>query len=277
MSPFHFPFYDHYDRHVDPLYGKEGNPWRGLKWLTGLNVAVFILWHVKDASSDDERDEHADFMQRHFTSSLSNLREGRVWTLITPAFSHQTLGHLASNMFALWLFGFNTYRVLNVAPVTGGPGFLMLYLLGGLGASAAQLGFQLLEGHTGEVLTSKEERALRFADPWTVQKRLEHADIPGLGASGSVMAITMVSACLFPWDRVMAVYFMSLPLPVAAAIYAVSDVMGLTQTVVGGVAHAAHLGGALVGFMYIRRIWRGPLPISRWFKGELPRPHSHYY
>lgn len=289
VSPLSYVgFYSHVNRHVEPLYGKEGNPWLGLVLLTGVNVAIFVLWNSVNPEDVEAFDKHQDFMQKHFIGNLTNLKEGRIWTLVTPSFSHQEPGHLGSNMFAMWLFGFNAYRVLNVAPLTGGPGFLALYLVGGIGAQVAQLGFQYLNGQTGPPLSSKEQRAISAylkslqrasREPVTIEdlprpmrKRLATADVSGLGASGSVMAITLASSCMFPWDRVIA-FGRQLPLPVAAGIYVFSDAIGLTQTQVGGgIGHAAHLGGALVGLTYIRLIWRGrgPLPISRWIRGANP-------
>lgn len=291
VSPLSYVgFYSHVNRHVEPLYGKEGNPWLGLVLLTGVNVAIFVLWNsVSPEDGVEAFDKHQDFMQKHFIGNLTNLKEGRIWTLITPSFSHQEIGHLGSNMFAMWLFGFNAYRVLNVAPLTGGPGFLALYLVGGIGAQVAQLGFQYLNGQTGPPLTSKEQRAISsylkslqgnpLRGPVTIEdlprsmrERLSTADVSGLGASGSVMAITLASSCMFPWDRVIA-FGRQLPLPIAAGIYVFSDAVGLTQTQVGGgIGHAAHLGGALVGLSYIRLIWRGrgPLPISKWIRGANP-------
>lgn len=292
MSPLSYTgMYAHVDRHVDPLYGKEGNPWLGLVLLTGVNVAIFLLWNSVDEKSDPEAfDRHQDFMNRHFVGNLTNLKEGRIWTLVTPSFSHQEIGHIGSNMFAMWLFGFNAYRVLNIAPLTGNPGFLALYLIGGVGAQIAQLGFQYLSGQTGAPLTSKEQRAISTyltriqgsnpqrpvtAEdlPRAMQERIKTADVSGLGASGSVMAITLASACMFPWDRVIA-FGRQMPLPLAAAIYVASDAVGLTQSQVGGggIGHAAHLGGALVGITYIAMIWRGrgPLPILRWMRGAQP-------
>jgi len=44
-------------------------------------------------------------MRKHFLSSITNLREGRIWTLVTPCFSQRDLGHFALNMFVLYSFG----------------------------------------------------------------------------------------------------------------------------------------------------------------------------
>jgi len=153
-------------------------------------------------------------------------------------------------MFAMWLFGFYTYRVIGTAAFYG------LYVAGGLACSATHVMHNLVTGKTQPPLTKQErERLELFASeygphaidqlPPAITQRLAKADKPSLGASGSVMAISAVAAALFPLDQIRYrnIY---LPLPVAAGIFILSDLSGLfsegTPT-----DHAGHLGGLLMG------------------------------
>ena len=73
-------------------------PTRTLYGLMGVNVAVYVLWHVLPASM-------MPFMSAHFTVSAGRLSQGWVWTLLTSAFSHYDATHLLFNGIALWVFG----------------------------------------------------------------------------------------------------------------------------------------------------------------------------
>ena len=71
--------------------------WDGDKVLYGLiaaNCAGFFLWQ-----------SHPNLMARHATVSVSSVREGRLYTLLTSAFSHASLNHLVANMFTFYFFG----------------------------------------------------------------------------------------------------------------------------------------------------------------------------
>ena len=74
-------------------YQRPSDPQRVIWGLIGLNVAGFMAWRV------DPR-----FMSRQATVSYSALAEGRVWTLVTAAFSHYDPWHLAANMFTFYFF-----------------------------------------------------------------------------------------------------------------------------------------------------------------------------
>ena len=168
------------------------------------------------------------------------------------------LGHFGGNMFAMWLFGFYTYRVIGTAAFYG------LYLVGGVACSATHVLHNLWTGKTQPPLTKSERESLElFASeygphaidrlPPAMTERLAKADKPSLGASGSVMAITAVAAALFPLDQ-MRYRNMYLPLPVAAGIFVLSDLSGLLSEG-SPTDHAGHLGGLLMGATYVTTAW----------------------
>ncbi|XP_048499930.1 RHOMBOID-like protein 12, mitochondrial [Beta vulgaris subsp. vulgaris] len=74
-----------------------------------------------------------DFMLKNFTISMDNLQCGRIHTILTCAFSHLSMGHLASDMINLFCFGSSIGRVF-------GPEFLLkLYVSGAIGGSVCYM------------------------------------------------------------------------------------------------------------------------------------------
>ena len=182
--------------------------WDRILWiLIALNVGVFILWHQVGTTRGGLR-----FMMDHFLVSGSNVTSGRIWTLLTSCFSHRDATHLLVNMLVLWVFGRDILGII-------GPGrFIRLYVIGGILASI---------GHVGIGLMSLDAA-------------------PALGASGSVMAIAVVFAALFPRRTLLLNFFIPVPAALAVAGYIALDVFGAFQGGTG-IAHGAHLGGAAYG------------------------------
>jgi membrane associated rhomboid family serine protease len=161
------------------------------------------------------------------------------WQLITYQFMHADFWHLFFNMFfGLWMFG------MEIEHMWGSKKFLFFYILCGFFAGISQLliapllnpGSQyILHPLTGEVV----------------------GGIPTVGASGAVYGVLLAFGMLFP-DRYIFLYFL---IPVKAK-YFVAGLIFLGMMSVGGqgpVAHLAHLGGALAGYIYILYD-RGKLP-----------------
>jgi membrane associated rhomboid family serine protease len=154
-------------------------------------------------------------MRDHFLVSFESVANLRVWTLITSAFSHHDPWHLLFNMLALYVFG------RDVGLALGWKTLLNLYLVGGVVASAGHVLYSIATG-----------------DP-----------SPALGASGAVMAISVMYAALFPNRTLLLQFFIPVPAAVAVGMYIVLDVFGMVGGG-GGVAHAAHLGGAAYGLAW---------------------------
>ncbi len=192
-------------------------------------------------------------MMGHAVLSLGHLRAGRVWTLVTYAFSHQNAVHLGSNMLALYFFG------SNVAAACGGGFLLALYFGAAVVAGAAHLGWSYLALVNGARAIG---RPLHPSD---------YQYAPGaLGASGSVNAIVVLGCCLFPTQTVLLYGIVPLPAVLFGAGYVLFDVAGVLgdgQRTSSGqnVGHAAHLGGALAGALTYWAYRRGRIrPSYRW-------------
>ena len=161
------------------------------------------------------------------------------WQLVTYAFLHGDIAHLLFNMLALLMFG---------APVEhtwGEKRFLTFYAVCVLGAALCQLA-------VGAWAMSQGGQAY-----------------PTLGASGGVFGLLLAYGMLFPHQRVM---LLIPPIPMKARtlviVYgAIALLLGFTG-LQPGVAHFAHLGGMLFGWLLIR-YWRGHPPFGR---RKPPRP-----
>jgi len=144
------------------------------------------------------------------------------WQLLTYAFLHGGLFHIAFNMFALYMFGSAIERVF------GPRRYLAYYLVCVLSAAIAQLLTAALSG----------------------------AVYPTVGASGGVFGLLLAYAIYFPHSRIMLI-FPPIPMParVFVVVYAALELfLGVTGTE-EGVAHFAHLGGLVGGFIMLR-YWR---------------------
>lgn len=193
-----------------------------------LLIANILLFLVQQANPD--------FMLAHFAlwplgpHQTAQLDDGstvsigfEVWQLVTYAFLHGSMTHIAFNMIALWSIGGQVELAL------GTQRFIVYYFACVLGAAAAQLATVALIG-AGDFY-------------------------PTLGASGGVFGLLLAFAYLFPQARLMIMIPVPIPARVAAIGYLVIELFfGVTgrQT---GVAHFAHLGGALIGFLLLL-FWR---------------------
>lgn len=141
----------------------------------------------------------------------------QVWQLITYQFMHGGFSHILFNMFALWMFG------SSIEDVFGSKKFLIFYLLAGVSAGLLHLFVSPLLG-SGAAVT--------------------------IGASGAVYGVLIAYALFFP-DNLIFLYFL---IPVKAK-YMIGFLIVIEFLAIdsasSGVAHLAHLGGALFGFLYI--------------------------
>ncbi len=162
----------------------------------------------------------------------------RPWTIITYMFLHGGFGHLFFNMLALFFFGPRLENRL------GGGHFLALYFAAGI---------------TGAVL-SLIESLTPLGSPFTQT----------VGASGAVFGVMLGFAYYWPRDRI---YIWAI-LPVEARLFvgimtALSLYFGFSGAG-GGIAHFAHLGGFLGGWLYLK--WMEHRSPARRFKAKAVAP-----
>ena len=153
------------------------------------------------------------------TASLGQGVSFMPWQVVTYAFLHGSLLHLAFNMFALYMFGGAIERVF------GPRRYALFYFVSVISAAATQLIVAALSGGI----------------------------YPTVGASGGVFGLLLAYGMYFPHNRVM-LLFPPIPLParVFVTLYAVIELfLGVTGSQ-EGVAHFAHLGGMVGGYLLLR-------------------------
>jgi membrane associated rhomboid family serine protease len=175
-------------------------------------LAHFALWPL--GQSQTAQLDNGSFVRVAF----------QPWQILSYAFLHGNLTHIAFNMFALWMFGGPVETAL------GPRRFTFFYFACVIGAACAQLA------------------VIALFQP-------DHF-YPTVGASGGVFGLLLAFAMFYPRARLALIFVpIPVPAPIFVAGYMILElVLGITGTQ-AGVAHFAHLGGAIVGFVLIQ-YWR---------------------
>jgi membrane associated rhomboid family serine protease len=177
-----------------------------------INALVYAAQYILDGPPDP----HDPYKIGWFTGKIAlysyHSEDFKPYQLVTYMFAHGGFFHILFNMYALWIFG----RVLE--RVWGAKKFLIFYLLCGLAAGLTQMFF------AGSAV----------------------------GASGAIMGLLAAFAYTFPHTQF---YILPIPVPIKAkylaAIYAAIDIFGGFSGGSDGVAHFAHLGGLVMGFILV--------------------------
>ncbi len=172
----------------------------------------------------------------------------RPYQIVTHMFTHGGISHILFNMFGLWMFG----KILE--NVWQAKRFLFFYLACGLGAALTHMTvdyfhYKDLFAYT-KFLTGDGQTDLAYQ---LLQSRIG----PTIGASGAVMGIFAAFAYTFPNTEL---YIMFIPVPVKAkwavlGLVAIDLFSGIGKFSGDNVAHFAHLGGAITGFIIVY-IWK---------------------
>lgn len=173
-----------------------------------------------------------------------------VYQLFTYMFMHANLEHLFFNMFALWMFG------CVVENAWGPKRFLTYYFVCGLGAGLIQMLAQFASFY---FMAVDQLPGFGPADVMTVARN--SAPLLNLwttvGASGAIYGILLAFGMLYPNERI---FIFPLPVPIKAkwfvCIYIAVELFAALGTSSDNVAHFAHLGGMLFGWLLIK-YWRG--------------------
>ncbi|MBC7615096.1 MAG: rhomboid family intramembrane serine protease [Pedobacter sp.] len=172
----------------------------------------------------------------------------KIWQPITYMFMHANMMHIFFNMFALYSFG----GILEAH--WGGKKFINFYLITGLGALALQWAVQAFEVYQ---ITGSPVNDIATLEALGNQTIYSIYAGPMVGASGAIFGLLVAFAMLYPN---MEMYIMFIPVPVKAKyiipVYIVIELfLGVGKFSGDSVAHFAHLGGALIGFILVK-LWR---------------------
>lgn len=208
-----------------------------VKNLIIINVLVFVAQKVFD--------QQYDLTNKIMLWPVQS-EEFRPYQIATHMFAHGDIAHIFFNMFALWLFG----RVLE--GVWHQKRFLFFYLACGVGAAALHILVQYLQYER----LATDIRAIADVSDIEAEFYLKAQIHPVLGASGAVMGVAVAFAYLFPNTE------LTVPpiwIPIKAKwlvlLYVAGDLIsGFSNRAGDNIAHFAHLGGALTGFIIVL-IW----------------------
>ncbi|UYZ65150.1 rhomboid family intramembrane serine protease [Hymenobacter weizhouensis] len=199
-----------------------------LNQLLLINVLVFVFLVLTNAVMRlSGTFEYYPSVLRQFVlpSDLPSLLR-HPWTLLTYAFTHEGPFHILFNLLNLYWFGALIREYL------GNRRLVSLYVLGALaGGVLFLLAFNLLPALRGMV------------------------GMPLLGASASVTAVIMAAATLLPEYTFMLFLFGAVRIKYIAAVVILLSVLAINQGNPGG--GIAHIGGALIGFLFVKQLQRG--------------------
>lgn len=205
------------------------------KNLLIINILVFIATYVVRGMNIDLN----DIFGLHFFLAP----DFRIWQFFTYMFMHGGFTHILMNMFMLWMFG------MVVENVWGPKKFLFYYIVCGVGAGLcqelAQYGTYLVEG----LANFDSVRVGTTVLPMDVYLNMMNT----VGASGAIYGVLLAFGMLFPEERM---FIIPIPVPIKAKWIIMGSIVVELFSAIGtsndGVAHLAHLGGMLFGFILIR-------------------------
>lgn len=185
----------------------------------------------------------------------------RIWQLVSYMFMHGDIWHIFFNMFALFMFG----GVLEAR--WGAKRFINFYLITGLGAVALQMAVQAYEVHAiagsfmnNPVVIDRTAGMVSVGIPGLSQASIGTLSgiygFPMVGASGAIFGLLVAFGMLYPNTEM---YVMFIPVPIKAKylipVYILMELsLGVAQIPGDSIAHYAHLGGALLGFILVK-LW----------------------
>jgi len=204
-----------------------------LNLLIGINILVFLLINVPAIFEALFFNSHhiANFSDEYLLlpAYLPKLLT-HFWTPFTYMFMHAGILHILFNMLWLYWFGQIFEEYLGKKRTLG------LYLLGGFAGAA----FFVVSYNTFPFYTANHAASITG---------------PLVGASASVMAIIVATATLLPEYTIPLILIGPVKLKWLAIVFVVMDFLGITGLNAGG--ELAHLGGALIGFLYIKQLKKG--------------------
>ncbi|EAQ41312.1 rhomboid family intramembrane serine protease [Polaribacter sp. MED152] len=229
-----------------------------IKHLIIINVIVFVA---------------PQLLQLDFTNMLAlhfpmNDNFG-LWQYVTHLFMHGSFAHILFNMYGLWAFG------TPLEQMWGKKKFLFFYFSAGLGAGIIYtlVNYYQFNGifelfvnaglSDSEILSilksgsTNDPRVVNAITQEQFNKITSLYNTPAVGASGAVYGVLVAFGLYFKDAKLALIFF---PVPIAAKYFIPIMILGdlffgMTKYSVGNIAHFAHIGGALIGFI-IAYYWK---------------------
>lgn len=205
------------------------------RYLLIINIVMFIITLLVKPMGIDL----TSVLGLHFFKAS----DFHVYQLITYMFMHGGWMHIIMNMFMLWMFG------MVIENVWGPRKFLFYYIVCGIGAGLcqelAQYGSYVIQGLDAYQFVSMEGTSVSMDSYLNMMTTV--------GASGAIYAVLLAFGMLFPEERM---FIIPIPIPIKAKWLVLGSVALELFYALGqpgdGVAHVAHLGGMLFGFVLIK-------------------------
>ena len=197
--------------------------------------------------------------------------------LITHMFMHGNLMHLAFNMLALWMFG------STLVSIWGKNKFLFFYFSCGIGAALLQnyanyVNVDSFVSALSEANVSQDQITsilksatyptyiLDFVSESKMLSAYNDYNTPMIGASGAIYGIVVAFSFMFPNTKLMLLFP---PIPIKAKFFVPGLILidlffGLTSASIGSIAHFAHIGGAITGFLMMWYWKKSQFNNKRW-------------
>lgn len=190
------------------------------------------------------------------------------WQIITHMFMHADFSHILFNMFALWMFGSTVEHTL------GAKKFLILYFAAGLGSFVLFNFTNYLQVENLKTIVEAsgvniQDLIQNVTDPEyrvnttnieATRELAAYYNTPMVGASGAIYGILVAFGVLYPNAKLALIF---LPIPVKAKYFipvliALEFFMAIQNYAWNPIAHFAHIGGAIIGFILVRS-WKKKL------------------
>jgi membrane associated rhomboid family serine protease len=225
----------------------------GIKYLVIACAAVFL---VQELSLMFFGAEGWNFWMVWFGLVPAEVTHGFfIWQLFTYLFLHGGLLHILINMFFLWMFGVDIERAW------GTRRFLAYYTICGVGAGVINVIVKTI------------------MDPHPFGP-LSPAMIPTIGASGAIFGVLLAAAILFPDRQVWLIPFpVSMPMRIYVLVMGAIEFFATLGAGGDNVSHVCHLGGLLVGYLYLRRssfLYSSRNRINDWKRRRMLRKFEVY-
>lgn len=228
--------------------------------LLFINIIIFMVQQVLNQSAYTGLG--GDVLSESFGLHFYLADDFRLWQIVTYMFLHGSWSHVLLNMFSLWMFG----RVIE--QTMGQKRFLIYYFVCGIVAGLCQELWQTAEFfYLGGAADLSNPMIGLYLNGWQT-----------IGASGAIYGILLAFGMTFPNERIMLLFP---PIPMKAKYFVVAfGAIELFSAFYsnGNVAHIAHLGGMLGGYLLIRH-WRKQQNRSRftnWNEYARRQPDGSY-
>jgi membrane associated rhomboid family serine protease len=202
--------------------------WRGvlppaMRMLVISCTAVFLL---QELSAMIWGQRGWNFWLTWFGLVPAEVAHGFFWQLFTYLFLHGGLWHILLNLLVLWMFGADLERLW------GARRFLTYYFICGVGAGVVNVIVKLLLDPSGR----------------------GSAGLPTIGASGAIYGVLIAAAVVFPDRQVWIIPFpVTIPMRIYVMVMIAIEFFSTLGASGDNVSHVCHLGGAAVGYIYLRR------------------------